>query len=326
MKTIVLLFVVLSAKLFAQQDSSTDLPQEEVQNNIIQTEGTTQITGSNTDTAIAVPAPRRSQVNSQTVRVDTAPVLEENNDSSIVKTLFDTLLQSARQSETSEVLLQPRKRQTDYVMPVLLLALLIYFTILRYQYAKQLKENITVLFNRNLGLQIFRDREFSANLFNVLLYVNALLVIGIYLFQLTKYFGFPLPFHNNFINMLLCIAVFPVLYMLKGLLYFGLKQLFRLDTALEFFRFNTLVIYQLLAVCLLPFVILIYTTKEPVLYWVVVTSLCLTGLALALRILKGIFLGIGTGTFPVLYFLLYICAFEIAPVLLAFKLYRIYAM
>jgi hypothetical protein len=257
---------------------------------------------------------------------DTIDTILSKKEEIISPAFFDSLAQSAQNTNSEEQLLQPRKKNRDYVLPVILLLLLLYFTMLRYQYAKQLRENITVLFNMNLGQQIFRDREFSLNMFSILLYINAILVIGIYIFQLTNYFHISLPFSTTILNIAFCIAVFPAIYLLKTIVYLLVKTVYSFDTPLQYFRFNSLIIYQLLAVALLPCVILLASVEEPLLYWVVAVSLVITGIAFFTRFLKGILIAASFVKFHILYFLLYICALEIAPLLIVYKVFIKYAV
>ena len=95
--------------------------------------------------------------------------------------------------------------------------------------------------------------------------------------------------------------------------------------ALDFFRFNSLVIYQLLGIALLPLVILAVFAKPPVNDWALYASLVMAGIALLVRLMKGLsVLGMLRG-FHILYFFLYICALEIAPVLIIYKLFSMWA-
>lgn len=241
-------------------------------------------------------------------------------------TFFDSLAQANQGIEENKQLLQEHNKSRDFVLPVILFLLLLYLALLRYQYAKQLRENLTVLFNTNLGQQIFRDREFSPNIFSLLLYINAILVIGVYIYQLTVYFKITLPFEKTILNIAICVTVFPVMYILKSIVYFFLKIVFNFDFALQFFRFNSLILYQLLAVSLLPCVILMASVQDSVLHWVVIVSLSLVGFTFLVRFIKGIFICVSFVKFHILYFLLYFCAVEIAPLLIAFKVFSEYAV
>lgn len=325
MKKYFLFLCLISAKLFAQDSVSP------AQNQI-----DTAVTQKHTETEV-VPETTRQQtpqnpVNSPEASVEIFPSQQKEIDSSVKKitpvtpTFFDSLAQASHETDSEQHFLQIRSKQKNYILPVILFLLLLYFTILRYQYAKQLRENITVLFNMNLGQQIFRDREFSLNIFGTLLYINAVLVIGIYVYQLSNYFQVQLPFETVILNVAVCVAVFPVLYMLRSVVYFFIKAIFNFDVAIEYFRFNALIIYQLLAVALLPFVILMASVKEPVLYWVVFVSLCFIALALFIRFVKGFFISTTYVRFHIFYFLLYICALEIAPLLIVYKAFTMYAV
>lgn len=325
MKKYFLFLFFISAKLFAQDSVYP------TQNQI-----DTAVTQHHTETEVVLETTRlqapQNPVNSPEASVEVLHSQQKGIDSSLKKitpvspTFFDSLAQASNEADSREQFLQIRTKQKNYILPVILFLLLLYFTILRYQYAKQLRENITVLFNMNLGQQIFRDREFSLNIFSTLLYINAVLVIGIYLYQLLNYFQVLLPFETVILNVAICIAIFPVLYLLRSVVYFFLKVIFNFDVAIEYFRFNALIVYQLLAVALLPIVILLASVKEPVLNWVVFVSLGFVALAMFIRIVKGFFISTTYVRFHIFYFLLYICALEIAPLLIVYKAFTMYAV
>ncbi|MBK8345992.1 MAG: DUF4271 domain-containing protein [Bacteroidetes bacterium] len=209
----------------------------------------------------------------------------------------------------------------DFILPVLLLIMLGYVTWLRYVFAKELSENITVIVNSNLGQQIYRDREFSANIFKLLTFFNFACSAGIFIFLLARYYEVPLPFDVAFYNIILCIGGVGVLYLIKGLSYRILGSTFKISNALQFFRFNALVIYHLLGIGMLPFIILAAFADPPVSDWAIAGTLILIGIALLIRFVKGFTALRLTGRFHFVYFLLYICALEIAPLLIAIKVF-----
>ena len=213
----------------------------------------------------------------------------------------------------------------DFILPILLLVMLAYVTWLRYVFAKELGENLTVILNSNLGQQIYRDREFSANIFKLLTFVNFAFCAGVFVYLLTQYFELEMPFKLAIYNIGLCIGGLSVLYLLKGLLYRIIGSAFKLSAPLQFFRFNALVIYHLLGIGLLPFVILAAFAEPPVNNWAIFGALILIAIALLIRLVKGFASLRLSGRFHFVYFLLYICALEIAPLLIAIKVFTDWA-
>jgi hypothetical protein len=254
--------------------------------------------------------------------VDTAAVLKMLD---FDKLGYDSLFQLR---ETRIVIEQPEvKRVTvhDFVLPVLLLLMLAYVTWLRYTFNKELGENVTVILNTNLGQQIFRDREFSAGIFKLLTFVNFAMSAGLFIFLIMKHNGLTMPFAAGVYNILLCIGAVAILYLLKGFMYRILGATFQLTNALQFFRFNALVIYHLLGIAMLPLIILAAFAEAPVNEWAITGTLILIGIALLIRLVKGFAALRLTGRFHFVYFLLYICALEIAPLLIAIKVFTNWA-
>lgn len=213
----------------------------------------------------------------------------------------------------------------DYQFALILLAMLIYVTWITYTYQKELRDNLTVIVNSNLGQQIYRDREFSANIFKFLTFLNFAVITGILIYLLAVHFQIDLLFNSLLLNAASAVLIVILAYIIKGLIYKMIDLIFHFSGALDFFRFNSLVIYQLLGIALFPLVILAVFAKPPVNDWALYASLVMAGIALLVRLTKGLsVLGMLRG-FHILYFLLYICALEIAPVLIIYKLFSMWA-
>ena len=209
----------------------------------------------------------------------------------------------------------------DVVLPLLLLIMLAYVTWLRYVFAKELGENVTVILNSNLGQQIYRDREFSADIFKLLTFINFTFIAGVFIYLLALYFNVAMPFGNKVFDIGICIGLIIVLYLLKGIVYNIIGAGFKVGNAIHFFRFNSLIIYHLLGIAMLPLVILAAFADEPVNHWSLFAALGLIAIALVIRLFKGLVVMRMLGRFHIVYFLLYICALEIAPMLIAVKLF-----
>jgi hypothetical protein len=219
-----------------------------------------------------------------------------------------------------ETLQTIHQQKRDIILPVLLLFVLVYLTWIRFTYPKEFSENIIILTNINLAQQMFRDREFSLNIFMLLLFINFAIVAGILLHLITENFGLQLPFSPPIYNIGLCIFLIVAVYVLKGIFYRTISAIFDISTGIRFFRYNTLVIYHMLGIALLPFVMLTAFAESPFREWAFFAALLLCALAFLIRFFKGLVIAEEFLRFRFLYFLLYICALEIAPVLIACKL------
>jgi hypothetical protein len=250
--------------------------------------------------------------------VDTQAVLDRLN----FKTInYDSLFSLGNESG---VILQPSSVHVnvrDFILPIFLLVMLAYVTWLRYVFAKELGENITVLLNSNLGQQIYRDREFSANIFKLLTFVNFAFSAGIFVFLVARFYQVSMPFNYSAFNIAAAVSGIVVLYLLRGLIYRLVGSSFKLTNALQFYRFNSLVIYHLLGIGMLPLVILGAFADPPVNEWALKATFVLLAFAMLVRLVKGFAALRLVGRFHLLYFLMYICALEIAPVLIAIKVF-----
>lgn len=247
---------------------------------------------------------------------DSAGILIQENINSTVN--LDSLL-----SETSIVsyhILHQRTLTIDWFIPLLLLLLLIYFTLLWVQYSRQLKENITVITNMNLAQQIYRDREFSGGIISTMILLNFVLVFAIFTYQLLSYTGFSYFTGKIYLDIALCGVFLPIIYFMRTLVYWILSAIYPFKTEINFFRFNTRVLLQTAGICMLPLVILIATTDAPLSEWAIYSCIGLLILVYIIRIIKGISIGGGFARFHFFYFLLYLCVLEIAPLLILIKI------
>ncbi len=219
---------------------------------------------------------------------------------------------------------QKHVRKRDFILPALFLVMLIYVAWLRYVFAKELGENVTVILNSNLGQQIFRDREFSANIFKLLTFVNFTISAGVLIYLMAKFYNIQMPFEAPVYNIAVSIVFIILLYIIKRLIYSILSVTFKVGPQVAFFRFNAQVIYHLLGIGLLPFIILAVFAEPPVSSWALYGAYVLVLFALFLRLIKGFSVIKTFDRFSFVYFLLYFCALEIAPILIAVKLFTIW--
>lgn len=247
---------------------------------------------------------------------DTIGIPVKENINSIVD--LDSML-----SETGIVVNSIMEKSTitiDWFIPLFLLLLLVYFTLLWVQYTRQLKENITVITNMNLAQQIYRDREFSAGIFSALILLNFVLVFAIFIYQLLTFVGFSYFIGNIYLDIAVCAVFIPVIYFIRTLVYWMLSMIYPFKTEIKFFRFNTRVLLQMTGICMLPLVILIATTHAPLSDWAIYITVGLLIFVYILRIIKGMNIGGGFARFHFFYFLLYLCVLEIAPLLILIKI------
>lgn len=240
--------------------------------------------------------------------------------------IYDSLFAPERGMKDSDIYSKKiTNHARDYQFALILLAMLIYVTWISYTYQKELRDNLTVIVNSNLGQQIYRDREFSANIFKFLTFLNFAVMAGILIYLIAVHFQIHLLFDNLLLDASAAVLLVIIAYFLKGMVYKLIDLIFHFGGSLDFFRFNSLVIYQLLGIAIFPLIILAVFAKPPVNDWALYAALVMAGIALFMRLLKGFsVLGMLRG-FHILYFLLYICALEIAPVLIICKLFSMWA-
>ncbi|MEZ5014795.1 MAG: DUF4271 domain-containing protein [Chitinophagales bacterium] len=250
--------------------------------------------------------------------VDTVAILRQFALPSIS---YDSLLAAPTGPQEQGNSMMPHETHREIAMPLILLILLIGITWLRVTYRREYGENFTVLLNAKLGLQISRDREFSANIFKWLTFLEFAAVLSLSIFFISKELQYELPGNSMLIRLGLLFLSICILYFGKGITYRLLAAVYGSGAAFSFFRFNALVIYQLAGLILFPVVVLAAFAPQPVQTWSVYTLIVILCIALIIRLIKGFSVLQMLERFHILYFLLYICALEIAPLLILITLF-----
>lgn len=217
-----------------------------------------------------------------------------------------------------------RPHQNNLLLPLFMLFIVVYATWIRYQYYKELRENFIVITNLKLAHQIYRDREYSLTIFVLLTFLNVTLVCGTLLYLLALHFQWQLPFGIPAADLGICIGILLAAYIMKGIVYRFIAYAFRLGAVIYFFRFNALVLYQMTGLLLIPFVLLAAFAPGPSGTWALFAALGVIAIVLLLRIYKGFAILGSMPRFHMLYFLLYICALEIGPLLIIIRLFSMW--
>lgn len=212
-----------------------------------------------------------------------------------------------------------RKVQGKEVMFYALMALLLIFALLKQGFGKYFNDLFRVFFRtsmkqRQISEQLMQTR-FPSLIFNMFFVASA----GLYIDFMLNYFGI-MPVRNFWLLYLYCCLGLAVIYFGK---FIGLKMigwLLNMQKAADSYIFIVFIINKVIGIFLLPFLILIAFSGEPV-YSI---SLVLSWVGLGALALYRLILGFATirneVRFNLFHFFLYLLAFEIVPLLLIYKL------
>ncbi|MDZ4796189.1 MAG: DUF4271 domain-containing protein [Bacteroidota bacterium] len=200
----------------------------------------------------------------------------------------------------------------------LLVFLLIVFAILRRAFPKYFGDLFRLFFRTTLKQRQIRDQLMQTPLPSLLM--NGFFVVsgGLYCTFLLQHFDLN-PVNNFWLLFLYCCLVLSAAYFIK---FIGLKisgWLFNMNEAADAYIFIVFIVNKMIGILLLPFLILLAFSVGDVYAVSLTLSLCLVaGLLLYRFILTYAAIRNQVKVNP-FHFFLYLCAFEIAPLLLVYK-------
>ena len=199
-----------------------------------------------------------------------------------------------------------------------MVGLLFYFAIVKLFFAKYLANLLTLFFRASMRQQQLREQVLQSPFPSLLLNILFVFSGALYGAFLLRYYHYGSPesfwFHFQFLG---CFLI--ALYLFKYLILKVVGWVFNLNRAVDFYLFVVFLTNKIIGIFLLPFLVLI-TFSGPILTEV--------GITLSIIMVSVFYIYRFIGSYSTLrkeikisglYFILYLCAFEIAPLLLIYK-------
>ncbi|MEZ4949194.1 MAG: DUF4271 domain-containing protein [Saprospiraceae bacterium] len=177
----------------------------------------------------------------------------------------------------------------------------------------------TAFLNDNLLNQLHREQGPVAMLPYQLLYLLAFINEGIFLYLLLKYFG-QLPYEGSWANLFACIGLIAGIFLGKHLLLSFLAWLFPIEKELKVYSFTIMVFNIMVGLLLIIFNVILAYAPDEIISIAIYIALGMLALVYLFRQLRSLFAASRFVAFHKLHFLLYLCAVEIAPVLVLIKM------
>jgi hypothetical protein len=199
-----------------------------------------------------------------------------------------------------------------------LVALLLAFAFLRQAFPKYFTDLFRLLFRTTLKQKQIREQLMQMPLPSLLLNIFFVVSAGLYFDLLLHHFGIT-PVDNFWLLFLYCSLALTIIYLVK---FFGLKVfgwLFNIKGAAEAYIFVVFIINKVIGMFLLPFLILLSFIQGDAYTVTLVLSWCGIGILVIYRLLLTYASIRNQVRFNPFHFFLYLCAFEIAPLLLIYK-------
>jgi len=200
-----------------------------------------------------------------------------------------------------------------------IVALLMMFALLKLGFAKYFNDLFRVFFRTTLKQRQIKEQLIQTPLPSLIFNGFFVASAGLYANLLLHYYEFT-PVENFWLLYLYCCIGLSIIYLVK---FVGLKicgWLFNMQQAADSYIFIVFIINKVIGISVLPFLALLSFTDGTTHIVSLVLSWCCIGGLFLYRFILGYAAIRNEVRFNLFHFVLYLCAFEIAPLLLIYKL------
>ena len=216
-----------------------------------------------------------------------------------------------------------RKEQENEALFYFLVGLVFYFACIRLFFGKYLDNLITLFFRVTMRQQQIREQLLQTPLPSLLLNILFVISSGLYLALLARHHNFNY-FGDLWITFLYAIAFVSGIYLGKYLVLKLTGWIFNIRNATDTYIFIVFLVNKMIGIFLLPFIVFMAFPNQYLLPILVMLSYVMLVLLFGYRFFNSfrpIRSEIKVNRF---HFFLYLCAFEIAPLLLIYKVLLAY--
>lgn len=233
-----------------------------------------------------------------------------------VNTLFKT-----HKLQLNQYYPQTIEKQNPDWFTLILITIIIAVTLLKVFYSKIFFQIFKAFVNNNTANQIVRDENLLVQRASILLSVICYLVFALFTYKITQFYNYENQYMGQGFIKFLFIAIFiGITYSVKmiSLKLFG--SIFNYEKPTVSYIFNLFLINNVLGIVLLP--LLIVLTYFNSVYFIYLLKLCIAIIIsfYIYRLIKGVLIWTSIPRYNLFYLFLYICALEIAPLLIIYKI------
>jgi hypothetical protein len=219
-----------------------------------------------------------------------------------------------------EELHQPNSKDSLFY---LIVAILFYFALIRVFFEKYFNNLLTLFFRVSLRQQQIREQVLQTPLPSLLLNILFVISAGLYACFLLHYsrWGAGVRFWVLYLN---CMALLAAIYLVKFVVLKFIGWVFSISRATDIYIFIVFLVNKMLGIFLLPFLIVIIFSGQEWREVFITISLAMVFVLWTYRVLASYRPVRNEIKLTPFYFFLYLCAFELAPLLLIYKVLLTY--
>jgi hypothetical protein len=204
------------------------------------------------------------------------------------------------------------------------IGIILYFALIKVFFARYFENLISLFVRASLRQQQIREQLIQSPLPSLLLNILFIIVGGLYMSFLLDYYQ-----ASHGINYWLlfagCAALLFLIYIVKFIVLKLMGWIFNISKATDTYIFVVFMINKILGILLIPFVVILSFSGRPMQEIVVTVSYCLVAFLLIYRFIASYPIIRHEIKVSIFNFFLYLCAFEIAPLLLIYKVLLTYS-
>jgi hypothetical protein len=218
---------------------------------------------------------------------------------------------------------QLKKASRDESMFYFLCALLFYFGFIRVAFLKYIDNLRTLFFRVTMRQQQIRDQVLQSPLPSLMLNILFIISTGLFLSFVADYYNI-VPGMNRWLLLFYCCLLLTAIYMGKFILLKMIGWMFNIRSAADTYIFIVFLVNKMMGIYLLPVLLLMAFAKGPFLTILITLTYCFIVILFIYRFIiayRPVRNEIKLSRF---HFFIYLCAFEIAPLLLIYKVLLIF--
>jgi Domain of unknown function (DUF4271) len=248
-------------------------------------------------------------------------LVKEETTTEVSKALQGPRIFSGHQLHPVHPNAQPLSNEISDWFTISLIVLVALFTWFRFFYYRIFRQLYTSFYNITTTNQIVRDESVLLQRASLILSVISYMLMGLFLYQLSIFWAWDMGVLQGglirFVSLSLSVAT---AYSFKMISLRFLSSVFEIEKPVALYIFNIFLMIMMVGLLLLPINILL--AYGPIEYrsWIVLVGLSIIALLFVYRIIRAIGIWIGISGFSLFYLFLYLCTFEIAPLLIIWKL------
>ena len=202
-----------------------------------------------------------------------------------------------------------------------LFIIVLVFTWFRFFYYKMFKQLLSSYFNITATNQVVRDESVLLQRASLIISIISYLLGGLFLYQLSLFYDWDISWlQKGIVRFALFSVVIAISYSLKMIALRFLSIVFGQERPAAMYIFNVFLMIMFAGLVLLPANMLIAYAPSELRSLIFQVSIGILGLLFLYRLVRAIGIWIGIPGFSFLYLFLYLCAFEIAPLLIIWKI------